>query len=119
MATSYLTAFIRTIAGYLVSLVVSLPVMPALERTLGVDSATAKAQLTGLFVFILGTVYYAAARAIEHRWPRAGILLGIAARPVYVRPKSKNNTWPDLETLAEAVGAQVVDGDPIAARHAA
>lgn len=39
--------------------------------------------LTGLVV----TLYYGIVRALEKRWPRIGILLGAAKRPVYVAPR--------------------------------
>ena len=39
--------------------------------------------LTGLVV----TLYYGIVRALEKRWPRFGILLGAARKPVYVGPR--------------------------------
>jgi len=39
--------------------------------------------LTTLVVFGVLAVYYAAARALEHRWPRAGWLLGSPKQPTY------------------------------------
>ena len=59
--------------------------------TLGVvlDDGTSAA-LTAAAVGIVTSVYYAAARAVEHRWPAVGrvlLTLGLAAgRPVYVAP---------------------------------
>lgn len=117
MIGSYLTSIVRTLAGYLVGWLVSLPFAPPLERSLGVDSATAKVQMTGLFVFILGTIYYAAARAIENRWPRAGLLLGIPAKPVYGGLATRSPAQPDLVAQALALGirlrTETDDGDMV------
>jgi len=33
------------------------------------------------------TLYYGIVRALEKRWPRIGILLGAARKPLYVEPR--------------------------------
>jgi len=46
-------------------------------------SAEATIWLTGLAI----TGYYGIVRALEKRWPRIGILLGAARKPVYLEPR--------------------------------
>lgn len=46
-------------------------------------STEATIWLTGLVI----TGYYAIVRALEKRWPKVGILLGAARKPVYVAPR--------------------------------
>jgi len=55
-----------------------------LARTLGVvlDEDTS-AMATSVAVAVVTAVYYAAARALESRWPALGVLLGAPTAPTY------------------------------------
>lgn len=44
---------------------------------------SAVASATAALTFVVGTVYYVAVRALEKRYPQAGILLGIPKPPTY------------------------------------
>lgn len=83
MIAAISTSAIRTASAYLVAWLLSLKLAGPVLQFCGVDSATAKQRLTALLVFVLGTVYYVAVRALEERWPAAGSLLGIPTRPRY------------------------------------
>jgi len=55
-----------------------------LAQTLGVvlDEDTS-AMASAVAVAVVTAVYYAAARALESRWPALGVLLGAAKTPAY------------------------------------
>lgn len=77
------TSITRTMAGYLVATLLSLPSAGPLLQSLGVDSMSARQQLTAVFIFLVGTIYYVVARGLEHRWPALGRLLGVPSPPSY------------------------------------
>lgn len=45
---------------------------------------TSQAYVTSLATFIVSFAYYVVVRVIEARIPKAGVLLGVPKRPVYV-----------------------------------
>lgn len=71
----------------------------AAKYALGVDQADAVLALGGLF----GFVYYVLVRALEHRFPGAGVALGYPAEPTYQRPEAGHVPFPAKETDAESV----------------
>ncbi|MBX6382010.1 MAG: hypothetical protein IRZ07_03400 [Microbispora sp.] len=75
----YVISLIRTWVPVGVGLVITW-----LARELGVvldDDTTATAATVA--VAVVTAVYYAAARALESRWPALGVLLGAAKTPAY------------------------------------
>ena len=66
---------VRTIVPYLTVWVVA----KLAEYGINADSTEVSGQLT----IVLGSVWYAVVRFAEERWPKAGYLLGIAAKPEY------------------------------------
>jgi hypothetical protein len=75
MLNSYVVSGIRTVVpiiiGFLLAHFALLHLVP---------SATAQAAVSGA----LATVWYLIARAIEQKWPSAGVLLGYPAAPTYL-----------------------------------
>jgi len=71
----YITSLIRTATPFLVGLLGSAAARVGFDMT---DETT-----QALVVFGLGTAWYAAARALERRWPNFGWLLGNPKQPVY------------------------------------
>lgn len=106
--SSAVIALVRTAVPYVVGWALSLPAAPAVEAALGVSATDARAELTGALVTAAGTAYYAGARWLERRWPAAGWLLGIAARPTY--PELAGRSPAALEVSA-ATGAPIVEHD--------
>lgn len=68
-------SIIRTLAPYATAYLVAYLKKNGLEF----DDATVSAS----FVTIAGTVYYTVVRAVEQRFPKAGWLLGVPAKPHY------------------------------------
>lgn len=85
--SDYLTSLIRTIVPTVVGAALAwliangVDLDPATAET-DVNQATAAALSTALIAVCIGA-YYAAARALEQRWPQAGWLLGAAQQPTY------------------------------------
>lgn len=71
-------SIIRTV----VPAVVAFAAAQLLRLGVELDAATAATLATA----VLTGVYYAAVRALEARWPRAGWLLGYPLAPTYQRP---------------------------------
>jgi len=71
LIVSFIRTYVPIAAGWLVSL--------AVAAGLDVDSAQAETVLTGLCI----AVYYALARLIERKYPKAGWLLGAPKAPTY------------------------------------
>lgn len=70
---SYIRTYVPIVVGWAIA---------QLAETLGpldVDTETVSLAVTGLVI----AVYYAAARALEKRWPAAGWLLGSTKQPTY------------------------------------
>jgi hypothetical protein len=82
MLSTYLNALIRTVAGYAVAWLLSLKLAGPVLSALGMDTATAKERATAGFVVVLGTVYYAAAKWLEQKYPSLTVLLGSTKQPV-------------------------------------
>lgn len=74
----YLASLVRTVVPLLVGTVLA---KVSIDK-FGVDSDTLKTVVTT--VAIGG--YYAAARALEVKWPKLGVLLGWAVTPSYEKP---------------------------------
>lgn len=83
MIGDYVTSGIRTLVPYLVAYLLSLPFAGPILTAVGWDSATAEQRLDAAFVFVVGTLWYLLARALEKKWPKVGVLLGIPAKPTY------------------------------------
>lgn len=92
MIQTYLTALVRTAAGPLVAWLLSLKIAGPVLSLLGWDSATAKERATAGFVLIAGMAYYAAVHALEKRWPKLGVLLGVPNAPTYA-PQASDGTY--------------------------
>jgi hypothetical protein len=82
MLATFLPALVRTVAGYAVAWLLSLKFAGPVLTLVGVQTATAKERLTGLFVVVLGTGYYAAAKWLEQKNPALTVLLGSTKQPV-------------------------------------
>lgn len=83
MLSTYVTSLIRTAVPIIVGSLLSLPGASWLVSALGITGDAARQQLATLLTFALSFLYYAIARAIESRWPKAGVLLGVAKAPTY------------------------------------
>lgn len=105
---TYAVSLIRTVVPLLVGWLLSLPIVPAVLHGLAVtDTATVSAAATA----ILTAAYYAAARALEHRFPAFGVLLGVPAAPTYptaAAPTTLQHTEP-LPVIAPKVPAPATD----------
>jgi len=97
-------SIIRTVAGYLVAALLALPIAPALEAQLGIDSTQARTTLTAATVLLLGSAYYALARRLEQRWPALSMLLGSRAQPHYQKPPT---TGEDAASIATKLGLEL------------
>lgn len=82
MLSTYLNALVRTVAGYAVAWLLSLKLAGPVLSALNIDTATAKERATAGFVIVLGTVYYAAAKWLEQRYPSLTVLLGSTKQPL-------------------------------------
>lgn len=78
MKSNQLPSFIRTLVPFVVGGIVSF----LAARGIDVKPEEA-AQLGSLVTVVVGYVYYFIVRLLEQRYPRAGILLGIAKQPTY------------------------------------
>jgi hypothetical protein len=78
---SYAVSLIRTYTPVLVGLVLAF-----LTTHFGIhpDAGTA-AGLTAVLAAIFTGIYYAGVRALEKKYPKAGVLLGHTAKPLYVK----------------------------------
>ena len=73
----------------------------------GWDSASAKEHLTGGFVLVAGTAYYAAVRYLETKVPALSVLLGSTVQPVaYATP------LPVTAAVVVAAGDDAIPDDP-------
>ncbi len=79
MVSGYLTSLIRTWVPIGIGLVLT---WLAEHFNIVLDS-NSQAGLSALAVAVLTAGYYALVRLLEHKWPKIGILLGKAAKPVY------------------------------------
>lgn len=108
MIQSYLTAFVRTAAGPLVAWLLSLKIAGPVLSLLGWDSATAKERASAGFVLVAGMAYYAAVHALEKRWPKLGVLLGVPTAPVYA-PQLADGAYK-ISNVADS--ADAIPADP-------
>ena len=83
MLGTYVPSLIRTAAPYLVAWLLSLKFTGPILDALGQEHASEadKQRLVGLAVLVLGTLYYAAARPLERRYPLLSVLLGSTKQP--------------------------------------
>lgn len=65
--------------------------------------------ISGLLVFLVALIWYVVVRALEHKWPKLGWLLGVPKKPVY------SSDAPDGDLAA---AEQIADADAAAARAA-
>jgi len=73
----YSASVIRTFTAIAVGFILGL---------LGSDVAgVSEAALTPAISALIGAVYHAVVRAAEHKWPKAGYLLGWPAQPTYTK----------------------------------
>ncbi|MGE0138671.1 MAG: hypothetical protein AB7R77_12690 [Ilumatobacteraceae bacterium] len=77
----YIVSVIRTLAAAAAGFGVTQLARLGIE----IDGGT----LNGLATAIGIGVYYAVARLIEKRWPKAGVLLGVPKAPTYPAPAGK------------------------------
>lgn len=76
--SDYITSLIRTVVPYLIGLVL------AYLGTNGIHlSAEQIASLSATLALAIGTLYYLVVRALEHKWPKLGWLLGAPSTPTY------------------------------------
>lgn len=76
--SDYMTSLIRTIVPYLVGLVL------AYLTTNGIHlSSEQVVSLSATLAFAIGALYYIVVRALEHKWPKLGWLLGVPSAPTY------------------------------------
>lgn len=77
----YAVSVVRTVTPFLVGLIVG---------TFGSEIAGLnEATLTPIISGIVGAAYYAAVRALEHKWPKMGVLLGWVTTPTYSKPQKE------------------------------
>lgn len=72
------TSGIRTITPYVVGAVVAW----LTQKGVNVPQSSV-ASATAIVTFIVGSAYYGAVRALEHKYPKAGYLLGVPTKPTY------------------------------------
>lgn len=82
----FITSLIRTAAMLAVGFVLSLPGVPWLLDVLNVTTERATEVVGALVTLALAYVWYVLVRALERRWPKLGVLLGIPVAPVYPKP---------------------------------
>ena len=75
-------SIIRTITSYIVGWALSLAIVQAVGLSEEQLTWLVLAVLTGAAP-VLGSIWYAARRALERRWPRLGWLLGRPGAPSY------------------------------------
>lgn len=73
-----ITSYIRTFTPYAISALVSFLATKGLNVPTDLQDAT-----TALLTVLLGTLYYIIVRKLESKWPKLGILLGVASQPRY------------------------------------
>ena len=84
MLDTYVPSVVRTLAGYLVAWLLSLkfagPILDAMGQAHASDAD--RERLVSFGVLVIGTLYYAAVRAAERKWPQLTYLLGSKRQPV-------------------------------------
>lgn len=105
--TNYITSAIRTATSYLVAWLLSLAFMPHLLAYLGVNSTNAKEWMSALITFGLGTLWYLIVRALEHKWPKFGVLLGVPIKPTYAKLATIDATSTPAGTVPVITDAPV------------
>ncbi len=79
MIQNYVIAFVRTY----VMLGIAWLVTFAAERGHVVITPHTQASLAALAMALISAGYYLLVRLLEHKWPKAGVLLGVPAKPKY------------------------------------
>lgn len=102
MISTYATSAIRTASAYLVGWLLSFAAVGQALGLIGVDTVTAREWMSGLLVFVLGTVYYLLVRLLEQKWPSLGVLLGVPTKPVYEKPVAVD---PQFDLSGVTLGA--------------
>lgn len=103
MIGTYVTSLVRTLVPFLVGWLLSLPLAGPVLDTFGVSGDQAAARLSAALTVALGAAWYALARLIEHRWPKAGVLLGVPSSPTYTQTPADS-----AAAIAAAAGGQLV-----------
>lgn len=80
LVSNYLMSLIRTAVPAAVGAVLSWLAL----RGLNVP-ASDRESITAAATFVVLLAYYAAVRALEKRWPKLGVLLGVPAAPSYAK----------------------------------
>lgn len=70
-------SIVRTVSALLVGLIVGL----AGTKIAGLNEAS----VTPVVTMLVAAAYHSAVRFLEEKWPKAGILLGWAAKPSYAK----------------------------------
>jgi uncharacterized membrane protein YjgN (DUF898 family) len=76
------TSYVRTGAALLVGLLLT---WLAASQQIVIDKSS-EAVLVALTTMLITFVWYVVVRALEHKWPKLGVLLGIPKRPTYQPP---------------------------------
>lgn len=79
---SFLTSIIRTYVPIAVGSLASYLALHGMEL-----DATTLAGLTAFLGGIISAVYYLVVRLLEKKFPKVGVLLGVAAKPIYKETK--------------------------------
>lgn len=95
--SDFITASVRTISPMIVGAIVGWLVTIGIEVT-----SDAQAALIVLTTFIFQAVYYLAVKALEKRWPKLGVLLGVPKQPVYAGT-ADGGSVPDISSLPKPV----------------
>lgn len=92
--SDFITAGIRTLVPYIVGGIATWLI--SLGLTVSDDLKT---NLAALATFVLGSVYYLVVKALEAKWPKLGVLLGVPKAPVY-------HPVPDVDEDADEAALQ-------------
>lgn len=79
----YQASVVRTVTPYIVGFIVAILAKQGIT-----GSPEFVANITAIITFLVGSGYYAIVRWLETKYPKAGLLLGSAKKPVYVEPTS-------------------------------
>jgi hypothetical protein len=104
---TYVTSLVRTLVPFVVGWLLSLPLAGPVLDALDVSGDQARGKLAAALTVLLGAAWYALARLIEHRWPKAGVLLGVPTSPVYPTQAPADSA----AAIAAAAGGQLVTDD--------
>lgn len=81
-----ITSLVRTWSALVAGFIISLPGVPWALSLFNVDTERATQVVSGLASLAFAAVWYFVVRALEARWPKLGVLLGVPVPPVYPKP---------------------------------